>query len=126
MTSDKCWRSLSRSVSFSIISYSAFDIGQSLARSIVSNCRHCKECCCSLNTCSRADGSYVCLQLSVCRDNKSAMTCSSTGFHFTENVYLCRASIVACVLFGAASNDLCHIRVAKNVLIELVHGEYYR
>ena len=100
MTSDNCWRSLSRSVSFFIAPYNAFDIGQSLTRSTVSNCRHCNVCCCSWNTCSRAGGSSVCLQLRVCRDNKPAMICSLSGFHFTVNAYH-RASIVACILLVA-------------------------
>ena len=65
MTSDNYWRSLSSSIPFFIVTYSAFDFGQSPTRSIVSNCRHCNVCCCNWNTCSHADGSSVCLQLRV-------------------------------------------------------------
>ena len=67
------------------------------------------------------------------------MICSLPGFHVTVNAYLCRASIIACILLGAARQLLIHgrfqwtmvyvnsdIRVAKDVLVELVHGEYDR
>ena len=40
MTSDNCCRTLSRSVSSLIVTYSVFVTGQSLTGSIISNCRH--------------------------------------------------------------------------------------